>query len=53
MQVLNEKGKPANSESCMWVYSSAKRADIQLRCFEYQESVELQYILDSNHPQKK
>ena len=22
----------------MWVYSSAKRADIQLRCFEYQES---------------
>ena len=38
MQVLKEKGKPASSESRMWVYSSAKRADIQLRCFEYQES---------------
>ena len=38
MQVLKEKGKPATSESRMWVYSSAKRADIQLRCFEYQES---------------
>ena len=22
----------------LWVYSSAKRADIQLRCFEYRES---------------
>ena len=38
MQVLKEKGKPVSSESRMWVYSSAKRADIQLRCFEYQES---------------
>ena len=38
MQVLKEKGKPASSESRKWVYSSAKRADIQLRCFEYQES---------------
>ena len=38
MQVLKEKGKPASSESRMWVYSSAKRADIQLRCFEYRES---------------
>ncbi len=38
MQVLKEKGKPATSESRMWVYSSAKRADIQLRCFEYRES---------------
>lgn len=38
MQVLKEKSKPASSESRMWVYSSAKRADIQLRCFEYQES---------------
>ena len=37
MQVLKEKGKPATSESRMWVYSSAKRADIQLRCFEYRE----------------
>ena len=38
IQVLKEKGKSATSESRMWVYSSAKRADIQLRCFEYQES---------------
>ena len=38
IQVLKEKGKPATSESRMWVYSSAKRADIQLRCFEYRES---------------
>ena len=38
MQVLKEKGKPATSESRMWVYSSAKRADNQLRCFEYRES---------------
>ena len=38
MQVLKEKGKPATSESRMWVYSSANRAGIQLRCFEYRES---------------
>ncbi len=38
IQVLKEKGKPATSESRMWVYSSAKRADIQLHCFEYRES---------------
>ena len=38
IQVLKEKGKPDTSESRMWVYSSAKRADIQLRCFEYRES---------------
>ena len=38
IQVLKEKGKPATSESRMWVYSSAKRADIHLRCFEYRES---------------
>ena len=38
IQVLKEKGKPASSESRMWVYSSSKRADIQLRCFEYWES---------------
>ena len=35
MQLLKEKGRPATSESRMWVYSSAKRAGIQLRCFEY------------------
>ena len=38
MQVHKEKDRPDTSESRMWVYSSAKRADIQLRCFEYQES---------------
>ena len=38
MQVHKEKGRPDALESRMWVYSSAKRADIQLRCFEYRES---------------
>ena len=38
MQVHKEKDRPDTSESHMWVYSSAKRADIQLRCFEYRES---------------
>ncbi len=38
MQVHKEKDRPNTSESRMWIYSSAKRADIQLRCFEYRES---------------
>ena len=38
MQVHREKDRPDTSESRMWVYSSAKRAGIQLRCFEYRES---------------
>ena len=38
MQVHKEKDGPDTSESRMWVYSSAKRADIQLRCFKYRES---------------
>ena len=38
MQVHKENGRPDTSESRMWVYSSAKRAGIQLRCFEYRES---------------
>ena len=38
MQVHKEKDRPDTSESRMWVYSSAKRADIQLRCFKYRES---------------
>ena len=38
MQVHKEKDRPDTSESRMWVYSSAKRADNQLRCFEYRES---------------
>ena len=37
MQVHKEKDRPDTSESRMWVYSSAKRAEIQLRCFEYRE----------------
>ena len=38
MQVHKEKDRPDASESRMWVYSSARRAEIQLRCFEYRES---------------
>ena len=38
MQVHKEKDRPDTLELRMWVYSSAKRADIQLRCFEYRES---------------
>ena len=38
MQVHKENDRPDTSESRMWVYSSAKRAGIQLRCFEYRES---------------
>ena len=32
MQVHKEKDRPDTSESRMWVYSSTKRADIQLYC---------------------
>ena len=38
IQVHKEKDRPDTSESRMWVYSSAKHADIQLRCVEYRES---------------
>lgn len=38
LQVLKEKDKPATSDSRMWVYASAKRAGVQLRCFEYRNS---------------
>lgn len=38
MQVHKENGRPNTSESRKWVYSSAKRAGIQLRCSEYWES---------------
>ena len=38
MQVHKEQGRPDTAESRMWVYASAKRGDIQLRCFEYRES---------------
>lgn len=38
MQVHKEKGRSDISESRMWVYSSSKRALIQLRCFECREN---------------
>ena len=38
MQVHKEQGRPDTAKSRMWVYASAKRGDIQLRCFEYRES---------------
>ena len=38
LQVLKEEGRPPSSESRMWVYASAKRADIQIRCFDYRDS---------------
>ena len=38
MQMHKEKDRPDTLELRMWVYSSAKRADIQLRYFEYRES---------------
>lgn len=36
VQVHGEEGKPATSESRMWVYASGKRCSKQIRCFEYQ-----------------
>ena len=39
MQVYKENGRADTSKSRMWVYASAKRAGIQLRCFEYRESL--------------
>jgi transposase len=38
LQVLKEKNRPASAESRMWAYASAKRADIQIRCFDYRDS---------------
>ena len=38
MQMHKEKDRPDTLGLRMGVYSSAKRADIQLRCFEYRES---------------
>ncbi len=38
IQVLKEEGRPPTSESRMWVYSSSKRADVQIRIFEYRDS---------------
>ena len=36
VQVLKEDGKPATSESRMWVYASGERSTTPIRLFEYQ-----------------
>lgn len=36
VQVLKEDGKPATSESRMWVYASGERSSTPIRIFEYQ-----------------
>lgn len=36
IQVLKEDGKPATSESRMWVYATPERSGRQIRLFEYQ-----------------
>ena len=36
VQVLKEEGKPATSESRMWVYASGERSEKHIRIFEYQ-----------------
>ena len=36
VQVLKEDGKPATSESRMWVYASGERSKTPVRIFEYQ-----------------
>lgn len=36
VQVLKEDGKPATSESRMWIYGSESRGGRNIRCFEYQ-----------------
>ena len=36
VQVLKEDGKPATSESRMWVYASGRYSQKQIRLFEYQ-----------------
>ena len=36
VQVLKEEGKPAASESRMWLYASGQRSRKQIRYFEYQ-----------------
>ena len=38
LQVLKEPGKDPASESRMWVYASSKRADKQIRLFDYRDS---------------
>ena len=36
VQVLKEDGKPATSESRMWVYATGERSETPVRIFEYQ-----------------
>ena len=36
VQVLKEDGKPATSESRMWLYASGERSEMPVRIFEYQ-----------------
>lgn len=38
LQVLKEEDRPASAPSRMWVYASAKRAENQIRCFDYRDS---------------
>ena len=38
IQVLKEEGRSPTSESRMWVYASGKRAEPQIRIFEYRDS---------------
>ena len=38
LQVLKEENRSPSAESRMWVYASYKRADIQIRCFDYRDS---------------
>lgn len=38
IQVLKEEGRPPTSESRIWAYASSKRADVQVRIFEYRDS---------------
>ena len=38
IQVLKEPGRRAQQKSYMWVYTTSKRAEIQIRCFSYEDS---------------
>lgn len=38
LQVLKEENRSATADSRMWVYASSKRADKQIRCFDYRDS---------------
>ena len=38
IQVLKAPGRRAQQKSYMWVYTTSKRAEIQIRCFSYEDS---------------